>query len=102
MTLNFMTFRAGSRHKLWKKFVIQLLNWSKRSTMNRELFGTDGVRGLAGEYPLNAEGAKRIGMAVGAHFAQPGQLVVLGRDPRESSAELASHLTAGLNSVGVS
>ena len=70
--------------------------------MNRELFGTDGVRGLAGEYPLNAEGAKRIGMAVGAHFAQPGQLVVLGRDPRESSAELASHLTAGLNSVGVS
>ena len=69
--------------------------------MSRDLFGTDGVRGLAGEYPLDGEGARRIGMAVGAHFAQPGQQVVIGCDTRESSARIVADLTAGLNAVGV-
>jgi len=69
--------------------------------MSRELFGTDGVRGIAGEFPLNDEGAKRIGMAVGAHFAKPGQRIVIGNDPRESSAGLVKALTAGLTAVGV-
>jgi phosphoglucosamine mutase len=69
--------------------------------MNRELFGTDGVRGLAGLFPLDKEGAVRIGRAVGAHFAEAGQRVVLGRDPRESSDELAAHIVQGLNEVGV-
>ncbi len=69
--------------------------------MTRELFGTDGVRGLAGEYPLNAEGARRIGMAVGTKFASLGQTVIIGCDTRESSAGLVSSLTAGLNEVGV-
>lgn len=69
--------------------------------MGRELFGTDGVRGLAGQYPLDDEGAKRIGMAVGTHFAQPGQRIVIGSDPRESSEGLVQALTAGLMAVGV-
>src|SRR5438067_7138 len=69
--------------------------------MNRELFGTDGVRGLAGQYPLDSEGAKRIGMAVGVHFGQPGQQVVIGCDTRESSAQIVADLTAGLNAVGI-
>ncbi len=69
--------------------------------MSRELFGTDGVRGLAGTYPLDEAGSVRIGMAVGTHFAQPGQGVVIGWDPRESSAGLVDGLIKGLTAVGV-
>jgi phosphoglucosamine mutase len=69
--------------------------------MSRELFGTDGVRGLAGEYPLDADGARRIGMAVGFNFAETGQKIVVGWDTRESSRTIVDNLTAGLNSVGV-
>ncbi len=67
----------------------------------RELFGTDGVRGLAGKYPLDPVGAMKIGMAVGTHFAKPGQRIVLGNDPRESSAGLVKALIEGLTAVGV-
>lgn len=69
--------------------------------MSRALFGTDGVRGLAGQYPLDNFGAERIGRAVGTHFAMPGEQVIIGSDSRESSARLVADLTAGLNSVGV-
>lgn len=69
--------------------------------MSRELFGTDGVRGLAGQYPLDNDGAERIGRAVGTYFAKPGQAVVIGCDTRQSSAGLVKALTAGLTAVGV-
>ncbi len=69
--------------------------------MNRELFGTDGVRGLAGEYPLNEEGARHIGAAVGRYFAGQGQSVIIGHDPRESSDDLVKALTEGLMAGGV-
>lgn len=69
--------------------------------MSRELFGTDGVRGLAGQYPLDQAGATTIGRAVGMHFATPGQQVVMAADPRESSAMLVASVTAGLLQVGV-
>jgi len=59
------------------------------------------MRGLAGQYPLDDDGAKRIGMAVGTHFAQTGQRIVIGCDPRESSARLVEAVTAGLLAVGV-
>ncbi len=69
--------------------------------MSRTLFGTDGVRGIAGEYPLDATGSVRIGRAVGMHFAESGQTVILGFDPRESSEEIAKNIIIGLNDVGV-
>lgn len=69
--------------------------------MGRELFGTDGVRGIAGEYPLDEDGSFRIGKAVGMQFAQSGQKVVIGRDPRQSSEVIASNVIKGLNYVGV-
>jgi phosphoglucosamine mutase len=69
--------------------------------MSREFFGTDGVRGLAGEYPLDEEGARHIGAAVGQYFATSGQGVVIGHDPRESSPKLVRALTDGLNCSGV-
>lgn len=69
--------------------------------MSRELFGTDGLRGIAGQYPLDGTGAHRIGMAIGALFGQPGQGIVIASDPRESSAMLVAHLIDGLTNVGM-
>jgi phosphoglucosamine mutase len=69
--------------------------------MSRDLFGTDGVRGLAGQYPLDDKGAQRIGRAIGTYFAQPGQQIVIGCDTRESSAQIVQSLINGLTGVGV-
>ena len=69
--------------------------------MSRELFGTDGVRGLAGQYPLDDAGAEAIGRAVGTQFARAGEQIVIGCDTRESSAHLVEMLAKGLQAVGV-
>jgi len=69
--------------------------------MDRHLFGTDGVRGLAGEYPLDTSGLNSIGMSVGQLFAGPGDKVVIGWDTRESSTELVKRLSIGLARQGV-
>jgi phosphoglucosamine mutase len=69
--------------------------------MSRALFGTDGLRGLAGQYPLDQAGAVRIGQAIGMHFAQSGERVVMAHDPRESSTGLVEALVQGLTAVGV-
>jgi phosphoglucosamine mutase len=69
--------------------------------MGRDLFGTDGVRGIAGDFPLNTEGVKRIGRATGTYFAKIGQTIVIGQDTRESSAQITNDLISGLNEVGV-
>ena len=69
--------------------------------MSRDLFGTDGVRGLAGQYPLDDEGAVAIVKALGVHFAEPGEAVYIGWDPRESSDNIVANLVKGLVSVGV-
>lgn len=70
--------------------------------MARELFGTDGVRGLASNYPLDDAGSTQIGKAVGELFAEPGQTIVIAGDTRESTERIMTCLTKGLNSVGVS
>lgn len=69
--------------------------------MGRELFGTDGVRGLAGEYPLNEVGAVAIGRAVGTQFAAGGEQIAIACDTRESSDLLVEQIAAGLQQVGV-
>lgn len=65
-----------------------------------ELFGTDGVRGVAGEYPLDVETVSRLGRALGKVLAAPSDTwplrVVLGEDTRESSAAISRALAAGL------
>jgi phosphoglucosamine mutase len=70
-----------------------------------QLFGTDGVRGVAGEYPLNRPTVLRIGRALGSFLEsnvshRPLQ-VVMGEDTRESSAWISRTLAAGLLSKGV-
>ena len=67
-----------------------------------ELFGTDGIRGVAGKYPLDAETIPKIGCALGAALARNGRpaRVVVGKDTRESSEWIFRTLAAGLESAG--
>ncbi len=66
----------------------------------RRLFGTDGIRARAYEFPLDLPTVGRIGEAIGRHFGASGRVLV-GMDPRESSPALAAHLVAGLRRTGV-
>lgn len=69
--------------------------------MGRKLFGTDGVRGIAGNYPLDKTGCVQIGKAVAAHFAKPGESIVIAWDPRESSEEIVKNVIYGIASQSV-
>jgi len=70
--------------------------------MSRKFFGTDGVRGMANEKPLDPETIVRLGMAVGAIFANGGHSrVVIGKDTRLSGYMIEQALTAGFLSVGL-
>ena len=62
-------------------------------------FGTDGVRGPAGEWPLNSAGAQRIGQALGT-WAGDDSRVVIGWDTRQSSPLLAKALADGVQQSG--
>ncbi len=69
----------------------------------RELFGTDGVRGVAGEFPLDARTVRALGMALGdvACGLSPNPEVVIGIDTRESGPWIAEQVAAGLTCRGV-
>ena len=68
----------------------------------RMLFGTDGIRGVAGDPPLDQATVYAVGAALGRHLAaQHGSSsVVIGQDTRESSPWIAATLTASLRAVG--
>ena len=69
----------------------------------RQLFGTDGIRGVAGEYPLDRRTVFAIGRALGQRLAEPNPqaAVVIGQDTRESSAWISSVLAAALSAAKV-
>jgi phosphoglucosamine mutase len=73
------------------------------STQSRQLFGTDGIRGVAGEFPLTATSTYLIGRALGHDLIRSTQKpkAVMGQDTRESSGWVADRVAAGLASVGV-
>src|SRR5579859_2901693 len=62
----------------------------------RKLFGTDGIRGVAGEYPLDDKTVFAIGRALGDHLPAGPRRVVVGQDTRESSDRIADRLAFGL------
>ena len=69
----------------------------------RRYFGTDGVRGVAGEHPMTATFALHLGVATAELVRQPGAghpHVVIGMDTRRSGPMLANALAAGLASRG--
>src|ERR1700722_18578891 len=71
--------------------------------MGKQLFGTDGIRGLAGEYPLDPATVHAFGMALGADLGRvaPGVGVVIGMDTRESGPWIAAQVAGGLLRRGV-
>ncbi len=66
--------------------------------MENHLFGTDGIRGKVGEFPILPELAFKAGMAFARHLE--GNSVLIAMDTRESSPALAGALYAGLASAG--
>jgi phosphoglucosamine mutase len=70
----------------------------------KRLFGTDGIRTVAGEPPLDPPGVRRFGVALAEFLraaGEPGRGVVLGRDTRESGPWIRDAVAAGLASRGV-
>jgi phosphoglucosamine mutase len=68
----------------------------------RKLFGTDGIRGVAGQPPLDAKTIYATGLALGHSIrGKAGPKVLLGRDTRESSPWIAAMITAALRETEV-
>jgi phosphoglucosamine mutase len=72
-------------------------------TQSRQLFGTDGIRGVAGEFPLTRDSVYWIGRALGHNLTRTNAKarVVIGQDTRASSQWIADRFLQGLASVGV-
>jgi len=69
---------------------------------DRKYFGTDGVRGLVGEYPITPKFALKLGWAAGKVLAKSGtQKVIIGKDTRISGYLLETSLEAGLIAAGI-
>jgi phosphoglucosamine mutase len=69
----------------------------------KRLFGTDGMRGAAGTFPLDADTMRTVGRSLARHLsAQTGRAprIVTGRDTRESGAWLEAALGAGARAGG--
>lgn len=71
--------------------------------MSKKLFGTDGVRGQANQYPMTSEIALKLGMAAGKMFTNGSHRhrVVIGKDTRLSGYMIESALISGFTSVGM-
>ena len=72
--------------------------------MAKRLFGTDGIRGVAGEPPLDPRTVGALGRALGKDLVANGRgssPVLIGMDTRESGPMIAAHLAQGLAAQGV-
>ncbi len=72
-------------------------------SQQRQLFGTDGIRGVAGQFPLTTRSTYLIGRALGhdlMHSVSKPQALI-GQDTRESSRWIADRIAEGLAAVGV-
>lgn len=70
--------------------------------MTRKYFGTDGIRGKVGEFPITPEFVLKLGWAAGRVLARgKGGKVVIGKDTRISGYMFESALEAGLSAAGV-
>lgn len=62
--------------------------------MTGNLFGTDGIRGIAEEFPLDEVTLIKLGQVIGSLAANPR--IAIGRDTRESGVAIENHLSRGL------
>ena len=70
--------------------------------MGKQLFGTDGIRGVAGEYPLDPATVFAFGLALGHDAArvQSRPEILIGADTRESGGWIAELVAGGLEQAG--
>src|SRR5947208_8049622 len=69
----------------------------------KALFGTDGIRGEAGQFPLDAATINTIGFSLASHLASNSAgapQIIIGRDTRESGESIQEALAAGANRAG--
>ena len=73
------------------------------TNQTRQLFGTDGIRGVAGEFPLTEDSTYMIGRALGHDLKRSNAppCAVIGQDTRESSSWIADRVTLGLGASGI-
>jgi phosphoglucosamine mutase len=70
--------------------------------VSRKFFGTDGIRGRVGEYPVTAEFMLKLGWAAGRVLgSRRNTRVIIGKDTRISGYMFESALEAGLSAAGV-
>jgi phosphoglucosamine mutase len=70
--------------------------------MTRKYFGTDGVRGRVGEFPITPDFVLKLGWAAGRVLANDGaRKIVIGKDTRISGYLFESALLAGITAAGV-
>ena len=68
----------------------------------KALFGTDGIRGEAGQFPLDSTTVSAIGFSLGSHLIKDAEVpeIVIGRDTRESGESIEQALIAGASKAG--
>jgi phosphoglucosamine mutase len=83
--------------------VFKIIKTIKKTTMKRNYFGTDGIRGTVGQSPITPDFMLRLANAVGHQLKadDPRPRVLIGKDTRISGYMLESALEAGFNSAGV-
>ncbi len=86
----------------------KLENKLEKSEKKARLFGTDGIRGTANQYPMTPDMVVKIGQAIGfilqrqqLPWTSPIRRVVIGKDTRLSGYMIEQALASGLNSMGV-
>ena len=74
-------------------------------SMNTKLFGTDGIRGKAGQFPVQPNIILKVGQAMGVLLKKKNKthtpMVLIGKDTRLSGYMLEQALASGLNSMGI-
>lgn len=76
----------------------------REEPLGKQLFGTDGIRGVAGQPPLDRRTVIALGIALGNDLNRRGlgaRPVLIGMDTRESGPRIAAELADGLKRVGV-
>lgn len=74
--------------------------------MAKQIFGTDGIRGVPGEYPLDDTTLDQVGVALGEYVVANSYVndgsprVLIGRDTRESGPHIADRIARGLSAAG--
>lgn len=69
--------------------------------MSRKFFGTDGIRGRVGDFPITPDFMLKLGWAAGMAFRKQGKCrILIGKDTRISGYMFESALEAGLSAAG--